>query len=131
MVNKMRNLLYLKVLIVIVLLFSTQICKLCFAYEQMPNWEKLANAIYKAEGGAKTAHPYGILTRYKHTTPRQACINTLKSKYREWASNAKIRAHHKEYLTYLASRYAPIGASNDPTGLNNNWLKNVRYFYEK
>ena len=39
--------------------------------------EQIANAIYKAEGGAKTNYPYGILAHYKHTTPRQACINTI------------------------------------------------------
>ena len=37
-----------------------------------------ANAIYKAEGGLKTKHPYGIMVKYRHTTSRQACINTIK-----------------------------------------------------
>lgn len=88
------------------------------------NVERLANAIYKAEGGAKTRHPYGILAKYKTTTPRQACINTIRSKYREWVKLGK----RGDYLDYLASRYAPIGAENDPNGLNRNWLKNVRGF---
>jgi len=43
------------------------------------NVNKLADAIYLAEGGSKTKHPYGILKKYKTTTPRQACINTIKS----------------------------------------------------
>lgn len=87
--------------------------------------ERLANAIYKAEGGAKTIHPYGILAKYKHTTPRQACINTIRSKHREW-----VRLGAKgDYLRYLQSRYCPIGAKNDPAGLNKNWYKNVRSFY--
>lgn len=87
--------------------------------------ERLATAIYHAEGGANTNWPYGILARYKTTTPRQACINTIRSKYREWV---KLGAKG-DYLTYLGSRYCPVGADNDPTGLNGHWLKNIRSLY--
>lgn len=89
-----------------------------------PNYERLANAIYRAEGGAKTSHPYGILTKYKKTTPRQACINTCKHAWKDCPDKNK-------YLEFLAARYAPVGASNDPTGLNSNWLKNVSFYYKK
>ena len=89
--------------------------------------ERLANAIYKAEGGAKTKHPYGILTKYKHTTPRQACINTI---------NNQIKRHGahkcgKDFITCLRDRYAPLGAGNDPSGLNAHWKSNVARLYEK
>ena len=87
--------------------------------------DRLANAIYKAEGGAKTRHPYGILAKYKHTTPRQACINTIRSKHKAW-----VKAGSKgEFIAYLGSKYAPIGASNDPNGLNKHWVRNVKGFY--
>ena len=88
------------------------------------NIERLATAIYFAEGGKKTAHPYGILTKYKHTTPRQACINTIRHKHKDWQD----AGNPGNFLSYLQSRYAPIGAKNDPKGLNQNWLKNVRYY---
>ena len=84
--------------------------------------ERLATAIYYAEGGAKTNHPYGILTKYEHTTPRQACINTIKHALRDWNGE-------DDFIIFLGNRYCPIGASNDPKGLNKNWVKNVRYFY--
>ena len=88
---------------------------------------RLANAIYHAEGGANTRHPYGILAKYKTTTPRQACINTIRSKHREW-----LKLGSKgDYLRYLQSRYCPIGATNDPAGLNVNWYKNVSKLYKK
>lgn len=88
--------------------------------------ERLATAIYHAEGGANTRHPYGILAKYKTTTPRQACINTIRSKWREW-----VKLGSKgDYLRYLQSRYCPIGADNDPTGLNVNWYKNVFRLYQ-
>lgn len=88
------------------------------------NIPKLADAIYLAEGGAKTFHPYGILAHYKHTTPRQACINTINSNLKRWDGNG-------DFITFLGKTYCPIGAANDPTGLNKNWIKNVRYFYER
>ena len=89
--------------------------------------EQIANAIYLAEGGAKTRHPYGILAKYKHTTPRQACINTIKSAKRRYEkSNQRI-----DFVTFLSLTYCPIGAKNDPTGLNKNWVKNVKYFLNK
>lgn len=80
--------------------------------------ESIADAIYHAEGGAKTNHPYGILAHYKHTTPRQACINTIKHARRDFVGG--------DFITFLGNRYCPIGASNDPTGLNKNWVKNVK-----
>jgi hypothetical protein len=88
--------------------------------------QRLATAIYWAEGGAKTNHPYGILKKYKHTTPRKACLNTIK--------NQKIRhANHncgKDFLTCLRDRYCPIGCTND-NGTNRFWLANVKYFLQK
>ena len=91
-----------------------------------PDYNALADAIYKAEGGAKTAHPYGILAKYKHTTPRQACINTCRNQWKRHQAHAC----GKDYLTCLRDRYCPIGAKNDPNGLNRNWTKNVAYYYK-
>ena len=96
-------------------------CKYCFA-EVFTN-NQIANAIYKAEGGSKTNHPYGILVKYKHTTPRQACLNTI--------AHARRDFNEGDFISFLGSRYCPVGASNDPQGLNKNWIKNVKYFLNK
>ena len=92
------------------------------------NVQRLATAIYYAEGGARTNHPYGILTKYKTTTPRQACINTIRNQ-------AKRHAQHQcglDYLSCLAKRYCPVGAENDNIyQLNRYWLGNVARLYEK
>lgn len=100
-----------------------------YAEQLTPEYEQaLVNAIYRAEGGAATRHPYGVLTKYKHTSPRQACINTLRSKHKAWVKAGKP----KTYLEFLRDRYAPISnCANDPTKLNRNWLKNVRHFLEQ
>jgi len=34
-----------------------------------------------------------------------------------------------DYITYLGNRWAPIGASNDPAGLNQYWIPNVQRLY--
>lgn len=88
------------------------------------NVEKLAQAIYYAEGGNKTSHPYGILAHYKHTSPKQACINTIKSALKRWDGKS-------DFISFLGKTYCPIGAKNDPTGLNKNWVRNVRRIYER
>jgi hypothetical protein len=92
--------------------------------------ERLANAIYIAEGGAKTKHPYGILKKYKVTTPRQACINTINTALRKWNQQG-LKGNTNDFIKFLGKTYAPIGADNDPTGLNRNWVKNVTSLYNK
>lgn len=93
------------------------VCQTAHAYD----FERLADAIRIAEGNPN----YGILQKYKTTTPRQACLNTIKRHYTRHAGHAC----GKDYLTCLRDRYAPIGAENDPRGLNKNWLPNVRAIY--
>ena len=82
--------------------------------------DQIADAIYKAE--ASKARPYGIMQRYKTTTPRQACLNTIKHARRDYNGPAD------GFILFLSRRYAPIGAENDPRNLNKNWYKNVMYF---
>ena len=108
----------------IVSIIALLICSSAHALEI----DKLANAIYHAEGGAKTAHPYGILAKYKHTTPRQACINTINSNLKRFKKEVFT---DYEFIEFMSKSYCPIGAKNDPTNLNVNWVKNVWFFYQK
>ena len=87
------------------------------------NVERLADSIYIAEGGSKTNHTYGILAHYKTTTPRQACINTIKHALRDWNGRG-------DFIAFLGSRYCPVGCDND-NGTNKFWIKNVKYYYER
>lgn len=112
-------------LFVACLLFWWGVWSLCHAEEI--NWyevstKRIVRAIYYAEGGSKTSHPYGILAHYKHTTPKQACINTVEHAKRDYrAYNGKL-----DFIEFLGSRYCPVGAKNDPKGLNKNWVRNVK-----
>ena len=90
--------------------------------ESKPDFNLLADSILQAENNDN----YGVLTKYKTTTPRQACINTCKHKYADW-----VRAGiHGDFIDYLGSKYAPVGASND-NGTNKHWPDNVKYWYRQ
>lgn len=111
-------------LVGIVLLISS--CQV--AHADTINVEKLADAIYRAEGGAKAEYPYGIRSVKCDTVSecRKICINTIKANVNRW--NKYGHRTHESFLAFLSSRYAPLNASNDPRKLNRNWLKNVRFY---
>jgi hypothetical protein len=87
---------------------------------------QIANSIYWAEGGNKTNHPYGILVKYKNTSPRQACLNTIAHARRDWNGQG-------DFISFLGSRYCPTTGklNKDEIRLNKNWIFNVHYFLRK
>jgi hypothetical protein len=94
---------------------------LCYniAYGYTDN--QIADAIYKAENSR--THPYGILKHYRTTTPRQACINTIRHAVKDWNKQG-------DFIVFLGSRYCPVNCDND-NGTNKYWVKNVKYFLLK
>jgi hypothetical protein len=90
----------------------------------LPDAERLVDAIGKAENSK--AHPYGIMATYKHTTPRQVCLNTVHRAQSRWQAAGKPG----DFIVFLAKTYVPANSKNDPDHLNRNWVKNVRWFYE-
>lgn len=120
--RRIHQLGYWAIVIAVIVIIGAVVFSMAHAEEI--DIDRLANAIYYAEGGTKTAHPYGILAHYKHTTPRQACINTINHALRDWNGKG-------DFVSFLGARYCPVGAKNDPTGLNRNWVKNVKRIYAK
>lgn len=98
------------------LLFFASVSYGATAYENA-----LADSIYRAEGGSHTAHPYGIMKTYRHTTPRQACLNTIHTNIKAWNGRG-------DFIDFMADKYCPYSA--DPIG-NTNWKRNVRYFMNR
>jgi hypothetical protein len=37
----------------------------------------------------------------------------------------------KTTIAQIGAKYAPVGAANDPTGLNNHWVKGVQSYFDK
>lgn len=94
------------------------------------NVDKLADAIYLAEG-KNSKYPYGIRSVVCHGEKecRKICINTIQNNIRRFEQNGGRGID--SYLVFLSNRYCPIGAGDDVSGINKNWLKNVKYYYER
>ncbi len=85
-------------------------------------------AIREAEKG-RAGFEFGIISAKDtdlETQCRYACETIV--------NNVK-RFHHQidenDFITFLGSRYAPVGADNDPHNLNANWVRNVKFFYNQ
>jgi hypothetical protein len=81
-----------------------------------------------AENG-KT-YQYGIIHKRcpKGYRPQAGwCAATVQKNWDRWhKAGAK-----GEFITYLGGIYCPVGAKNDPTGLNKHWIKNVTKFQKR
>ena len=84
--------------------------------------QKIADAIYRIEGGTKARKPFGILSVRcdGYAECRRICENTIRNNHKRWL---KLDRNHADFLTFLAGRYCP--ASADPVG-HKNWIKNMR-----
>lgn len=88
-----------------------------------PYFNEIVDSIYLAEGGVKAKKPFGILSVpcSGYEDCRKVCFNTVRNNYLRWVDAGR----QGEFLDFLASRYAPLGAANDPYNLNVNWQRNV------
>ena len=89
---------------------------------------QIVNAIYWAEGGPKADYLYGIRSvEYDNAAEaRRICFNTVRNNRRRFTAQTE----YNDFINFLASRYCPVGAGNDPKGVNINWIKNVRYYLD-
>ena len=86
-------------------------------------------AIRYAENGAR-GKEYGILhPRVDPTYRSQAgwCAATVQKNYDRWVKAGRRGA----FIAFLGKRYCPVGADNDPEGLNRHWIKNVTHYSER
>ena len=82
----------------------------------------------------------GILNKQCKTLDAQVrwARNTVLSKERIYldaqgkpARSDTTHLFTDEFLVFFSSKYAPIGAKNDPQGLNENHLKNLRFYHSR
>jgi len=71
----------------------------------------------------------GEFRGYKNEFEKQAswCAWTVK-KNLERFRNSNFDG---DFIEFLQVKYCPVGVENDPDGLNKNWAKNVRFYYDK
>jgi hypothetical protein len=95
-------------------------------YELTERERKLLYAIRKAEQG-KQGKEFGVLTPEAMRFANDPDPTKSFKIQAMWAAGT-IKKRFKGDLKKFADRWAPIGAGNDPTNLNENWLNNVKYF---
>jgi hypothetical protein len=84
-------------------------------------------AIREAERGRK-GFEFGIVAAKDtdlRTQAEWACA-TVKKNFERFRGSGE-----KDFIAFLGKRWAPVGAENDPKGLNRFWVDNVRFFYER
>ncbi len=99
-------------------------------------------SIRKAENGGP-GREFGVLGMEARTfqvqleisvkTIRRYLSEFMGNPFRLYQTSAGFRrlGYSPEFITYAARRYAPIGAENDPTGLNHHWERNVSDYYRR
>lgn len=84
-------------------------------------------AIREAERGRK-GFEFGVVA-VKGTDLRTQCewaCATVKKNFERFRESGE-----KDFIAFLGKRWAPVGAENDPKGLNRFFVENVRFFYER
>jgi hypothetical protein len=95
-------------------------------------------AIRKTENG-KPGKEFGVLSpgavgKPGQTLDKQAgwAASILMERKAEWQGmNPKEQGKYQGFPHYLQSKYSPVGAKNDPKGLNKNWLTNFTTHYNE
>jgi len=96
-------------------------------------------AIRSTENG-RAGKEFGVLHKNAVGKPGQTldkqagwASSILMKRKGEWEGmDSTTQAKYKGFPHYLQSKYSPtIGATNDPKGLNNNWLDNFTHHYNE
>lgn len=88
----------------------------------------LAQAITRAENDP--TGKYGVRSIKDPVNPKKVLINSINNNFNRWMSGRQpapwINEKPKKFVDFMQRRWAPIGAENDPDGLNQYWAPNVR-----
>ena len=91
-------------------------------------------AIRYAENG-RAGREYGVLhpkaKGKSYRTQAGWCAATVQKHWDRYTKAGGKASDTHAFLVSLAKRYCPVGADNDPSGLNKHWLKNVSNFHKK
>ena len=89
------------------------------------NANRLADAIYQAEGGSKAKVPYGILAVKVSGSneARRVCIRTIRTAQKSFKGN-----NDTAFIRVLSQKYCPPQC--DLKG-NRNWIRNVTQIYNR
>ena len=82
-------------------------------------------AIRKAENGREGLE-FGVMNPRANDLDSQAgwCAASIVKNRERWDGTG-------DFVAFMGRRYCPVGAENDPDGLNRHWVKNVNYWFKK
>jgi hypothetical protein len=108
-------------LVVLTLLLTAYVARADERY-----FDRLADAIWWAEGGEKTRFPYGVKilvagVYHPAENPRATCLAIIRRQHKRWASVGRP----DDFVFFLSQTYCPPTA--DWRG-NLNWRNNVRFY---
>lgn len=96
---------------------------------RLSDWQtKLLISIRKAENG-KTPVEFGVLVPEAMRFSNDP-VKSFETQARWTAGSIKKRCQGAESLESFSLRWCPLNAKNDPSNLNKNFLKNVRYWLD-
>lgn len=112
-------------------------CKIKKVAEQYQIDWKMAVAIAKHETGNYTSYAYNTLNNvgglmyWDGTKSALQSFNSLEKGIEKFVSNLKYNYYDKglDTIEEIQQKYAPVGAANDPNGLNNYWVSGVTKYY--
>lgn len=91
---------------------------------------RLADCIWRAEGGHRTRRPYGIKLAsgrfLSRNEARLICLRIIRAEFARYHADVYQASGRVDFISFLARRYCPLEA--DPKG-HVAWIKNVRYFW--
>jgi hypothetical protein len=91
-----------------------------------PEW---VQAVVLAEGDGHAfvrAVQCSVPTVQNRAQALEVLCRSLTHRSADWAATAGLSEGLSAFWSYFASKWCPVGADNDPHGLNANWLPNVR-----
>lgn len=82
----------------------------------------LVQAVVQAEGDILKA----VQCSLPHISTRADALDVLcRSAVHRMGDFIREQGHREAFVTYFGSKWAPLGATNDPHNLNANWVHNV------
>ena len=115
--------------LVIAFLIGILACSSAWAYSsgEEAYFQRVADAIFRAEGGKAAKVPYGILSVKvrDEAHARQTCLEVIRWR---WELHG---AKREGFVEYLSRSYCPLSDKRDTQGLNYHWVRNVSWFLDK
>lgn len=115
--------------LLLICLFFAHNASVTAVYAEIVDYRSICQSIRQAEGNANYGVINGSCDVKEPGMCKYMCEEIVQINFKRWLK----RPYHdtREFLVFLRDRYCPIGAKNDPTGLNKNWLRLVKYFLAK